>query len=540
MNKNIKNILRTGFAVSLLALGFNSCSDTWDDHYDTNSDVLGKTSLWATMLENGNLSDFRQVLAATGYDKVLQTEQIYTVWAPVNGTFNKDSLLSLVNAGKSTDVTKRFVNNHISRFNYSVNPSERMITMLNGKRYEFSGATMGGVEISSENNRCNNGVLHVVSSQLPFLSSIYEEIEVNPDFSMIADFLKAYDNDSLDEDRSVSRGVDADGNKIYVDSVTIFSNTILSALEALVYEEDSTYRALLPTNEAFQQRYDELYPLFKFNASVDNADSLQDMNAKRYVLNDLFYNMNMNKHENDSLFATTYRNQRPEFHVYYHPYETVGDTVGIMQTYDQKITCSNGEVYRFSQWPVTAEDAVFHYIKVDAERGNAVNNNSDYTNKCNLSYKNGYMGFGLSQNGFLDVVPTSSSVNPEIGFNIPNTLSGTYDIYVVMPSRYLLNYDPEDLKPYQFRAQIYEMDDKGQLPSSATARLANNSTLNNNPENLVDTVFIDTYTFKNCYLNQESNGVVLKLVSYITSSKTKEFSREMLIDCVILKPHKDE
>ena len=150
------------------------------------------------------------------------------------------------------------------------------------------------------------------------------------------------------------------------------------------------------------------------------------------------------------------------------------------------------------------------------------------------------MGFGLSQNGFLDVVPTSSSVNPEIGFNIPNTLSGTYDIYVVMPSRYLLNYDSEDLKPYQFRAQIYEMDDKGQLPSSATARLANNSTLNNNPENLVDTVFIDTYTFKNCYLNQESNGVVLKLVSYITSSKTKEFSREMLIDCVILKPHKDE
>ena len=357
---------------------------------------------------------------------------------------------------------------------------------------------------------------------------------------MIYEFLRAYNNDSLDEERSVSRGVDQDGNKIYVDSVTIFSNTILQALEALVNEEDSNYRALLPTNEAFQARYDEIYPLFKFNPSVENADSLQEMNAKRYVLNDLFFNMNQNTHERDSLAATTYMNARPEFHVYYHPYETVNDTVGIMQTYDSKINCSNGEIYKFSKWPVSAEDAVFHYIKVEAERGNAVNNGTDYTTKCNLMYKTGYMNFGLSGNGFLDVVPTSSSMNPEVGFNIPNTLSGTYDIYAVMPSRYFLNFDTADVKPYRFRAQMFEMDSKGQLPSSATARLADNATLSNNVENRVDTVFIDTYTFQNSYIGREGNGVVLKLVSYITSSQTRDYSREMLVDCILLKPHKDE
>ena len=180
MNRNIKNIIRTGLAFSVMMLAFSSCSDTWDDHYDTNSDVLGKSSLWATMQENGNLSDFRQILSATGYDKVLETEQIYTVWAPVNGTFNKDSLMGLVNAGKKADVIKRFVDNHISRYNYSANDGERNVTMLNAKRYHFIGNTMGGVDITSANNRCNNGVLHVVNNQLPFLNSIYEEIETNP------------------------------------------------------------------------------------------------------------------------------------------------------------------------------------------------------------------------------------------------------------------------------------------------------------------------------------------------------------------------
>lgn len=540
MNRNIKNTILAGLGVTMMLLSYSSCSDTWDDHYDTNSDVLGKSSIWATMQNNGDLSDFRQILSATGCDKVLQTEQIYTVWAPMNGTFNKDSLLSVVNAGKKDDVVKRFVNNHISRFNYSVNESERMVTMLNNKRYHFSGNLMDGVGITSANNRCSNGVLHVVQEQLPFLNSIYEEIEVNPEFSMIYDFLRAYNNDSLDEDRSVSRGVDQDGNKIYVDSVTIFSNTILQALEALVYEEDSNYRALLPTNEAFQARYDEVYPLFKFNPSVDGADSLQEMNAKRYVLNDLFFNMNQNTHVQDSLVATTYNNRRPDFHVYYHPYETVNDTVGIMQTYEHKIACSNGEVYKFSEWPVSAADEVFHYIKVEAERGNSVNNATDYTNKCEVRNRTGFLGFGLSENGFADAVPTSSSVNPEIGFNIPNTLSGTYDIYAVMPSSWFKNLSDADMRPYQFRAQLFEMDSKGQMPTSATVRLADNATLSNNPENLVDTVFIDTYTFQNCYLNQEGNGVILKLVSYITSSKTRDFSREMLIDCILLIPHKDE
>lgn len=542
MNRNIKNIMRAGFAVSVMMLSFSSCSDTWDDHYDTNSDVLGKTSLWKTMQSNGNLSDFREVLTATGFDKVLETEQIYTVWAPVNGTFNKDSLVSQAKNGKKADVVKRFIYNHISRYNYSVNESERMVTMLNTKRYKFEGSQMGGVDITSANNRCSNGVLHVVNNQLPFLNSIYEEIEVNPDFSMIYEFLRDYDKDSLDEDRSVSRGVDENGDKIYVDSVTIFSNTILTALDALVNEEDSTYRVFLPTNEAFQARYEELFPLFKFNPSVDGADSLQIMNAKRYVLNDLFYNMNQNKHERDSLFATTYTSKRPEYHVYYHPYETVNDTVGLMnREYDKKIQCSNGEIYMFSEWPVSVEDVVFQKIRVEAELGNAVNNGADYTNKCNLQYRTNYTGWGLSQNGFLDVVPTSSSVNPEIGFNIPNTLSGTYDIYAVMPSCYFMYFDEEDMRPYQFRALMVEMQSDGTFPSKGTGtRLRNNETINNNPENLVDTVFIDTYTFGNSYIGRESNGVILKLVSYITSGKTKDFSRRMLVDCILLKPHKDE
>ena len=561
MNKLFKLSTRSVLLIAgLIVLG--SCKDTWNEHYsfkETESkypvaklaETLGGISEFSNFckaLENTLMCDKHgRPIEDMTYMKLLSDDQFLTVWAPSNSALTDAEWEPYIKKNKTDaenlEVGQKFIENHIARFRHTVGDTvESKVYMLNGKAIRSHSAEIAGNPYhgSDKNIRCSNGVLHVVQEQLPFLNSIYEEIEVNPEFSMIYDFLRAYNNDSLDEDRSVSRGVDQDGNKIYVDSVTIFSNTILQALEALVYEEDSNYRALLPTNEAFQARYDEVYPLFKFNPSVDGADSLQEMNAKRYVLNDLFFNMNQNTHVQDSLVATTYNNRRPDFHVYYHPYETVNDTVGIMQTYEHKIACSNGEVYKFSEWPVSAADEVFHYIKVEAERGNSVNNATDYTNKCEVRNRTGFLGFGLSENGFADAVPTSSSVNPEIGFNIPNTLSGTYDIYAVMPSSWFKNLSDADMRPYQFRAQLFEMDSKGQMPTSATVRLADNATLSNNPENLVDTVFIDTYTFQNCYLNQEGNGVILKLVSYITSSKTRDFSREMLIDCILLIPHKDE
>ena len=79
----------------------------WDDHYDATAGPGSELTLWQTMKQQSQLSDFCQVLeqtkvfrqhkkTATSYAQLLDGGQSFTVLAPVNGTFNKDSLLRLV------------------------------------------------------------------------------------------------------------------------------------------------------------------------------------------------------------------------------------------------------------------------------------------------------------------------------------------------------------------------------------------------------------------------------------------------------------
>lgn len=96
-------------AVLLIALAAgsvaSSCSDTWDDHYDK-AEVNGTESIYDMIDTNPQLSDFMSVLKRTHiylnnrrtsvtYADLVKADQALTVWAPVNGTFNIDSLLNL-------------------------------------------------------------------------------------------------------------------------------------------------------------------------------------------------------------------------------------------------------------------------------------------------------------------------------------------------------------------------------------------------------------------------------------------------------------
>ena len=156
MNKKIVNKIQAGI-IAFAAIGLTySCSDTWNEHYEDNALASGDTYLFQKMSEDSNLSDFCEVLKATGYDKILGENQIYTVFAPVNGSFDKASLISDINAGKKSSVIKRFVNNHISRYNYSATDTEKKLTLLNTKNVVMTKSDVDGVEINDINILCKN------------------------------------------------------------------------------------------------------------------------------------------------------------------------------------------------------------------------------------------------------------------------------------------------------------------------------------------------------------------------------------------------
>ena len=101
-------ICQLSFSVAL-----TSCSD-WDDHYEDPVTQAGSVpTLWQVMQQRSDLSDFTEVLnntmvfkhhkkTAVSYANLLDGLQAFTVLAPVNGSFNKDSVMDLLTTDKDS------------------------------------------------------------------------------------------------------------------------------------------------------------------------------------------------------------------------------------------------------------------------------------------------------------------------------------------------------------------------------------------------------------------------------------------------------
>ena len=139
-----------GFAAALTA-----CTE-WDDHYEPSVDSGVGGTLWEQLSTNPQLTDFCEVLEKTevfrmhqkrgvSYADLLRGGQAFTVMAPVNGTFNKDSLLSLVKTAHGDSmVEKAFVFNHLSRMATSLKTVPQELRLLNGKMPQADGEHHSG------------------------------------------------------------------------------------------------------------------------------------------------------------------------------------------------------------------------------------------------------------------------------------------------------------------------------------------------------------------------------------------------------------
>ena len=169
----------------------------------------------------------------------------------------------------------------------------------------------------------------------------------------------------------------------------------------------------------------------------------------------------------------------------------------------------------------------------------------------------------LSQNyRFVDFVPTSGNIT--VGFNIPNTFADTYDIYLVTCPIWMkddYNNIPQeewDARPYRFTAKIIEREDDGEnvnFPYEGVS-LENPNPIDETLPNIFlsqgiaydkdgyiivnDTTYLGQYQFKNSYYGDADYGVIIQIGSSILSSQRRDFSNEMLISSIILKPHRTD
>lgn len=502
-------------AIACGMLAATSCTDYID--YNTVPEAIDPAAdktLWENISANDNLSDFASVLQRVGYDKVLNTPGAYTVWAPINGSFDMDSLSQVSDA----KVEKEFLRNVIASYTHRENDlNDTIVYMLNGKLLKFSNKNTPALSFDGQSilpNSINpavfnypsvNGLLYNVAVPAAFRYNGYEYISEAADIAnSMATYVKKYETIILDEASSI-KGDIIDGVQHYDDSVVIVTNTLIEDnLRSQINNEDSTYTVLIPTDEAWEEAYKRISSYYKYipkiayqdlqspavgtnkgttgtimkadlgkvettlssapaGSEFSTAESYwTDSITKRWITNNLIFSETNGKYnskfitgmsfaENDTLYSTT-RN--------YLTNPTLLDEATI-----ERIKLSNGHARIINRLPFTPEDTYAPVIRTSNVGRIVTATGSGYTyeriHKVNLDPKVCVLEEGYPYLTYVKAdIPSASNFAAELDFYLNNVLSTTYDIYaVIVPARVEDPTTPDSVcKPYTLYFDINYTD----------------------------------------------------------------------------------
>lgn len=465
MNKHRKilGMMAIGAFLSPLSV-LTSCSD-WNDHYENALGGSSTVSLYEEIASHEELSDFATLLAntkvfrhhkvtETSYAEILSGGQSLTLLAPVNGSFNIDSLLKVLETAQGDSAVEHFVvKNHIIQSPHSA--TEGRYKSLNGKYVVFTPGTIGDVEINQSNIQARNGVLHVMKAPIEYKKTIYETLVLDEDFKNVGDGIASYNEDVFDEKASISSG-NIDGVPIYVDSVIYERNKMMEAI-GLLNDEDSVYSVTVPTNAGWKKAWDKAINYFNYADNVDKRDSLQKYYTMRALLDDAVFSKSMQSSPNDSIISVHYDRSTPKYHVFRKPYESAG----LLGKAKSKMTCSNGVIYCYDEWPFSPTDTYFKEIE---QEGEGTDNTEIY--RCNVEKKS-VLNKGVHKDFYLRIAPSSSTYSNSWKFTynkISGILSGKYKVHVVLQPKSIDVIDAGDMeKTLKYKVSISYYDQSGKV-----------------------------------------------------------------------------
>jgi len=530
---NIKHIFMA-FCVGCGTVALTAACSDWDDHYEeplTQAD--GQQTLFQAIQQNKDLSDFHEVLSKTmvirqhrktnvSYADLLNGGQTFTVFAPVNGSFDKDSVLALLETDKGDSmVVRSFVGNHLS---YSLANNTKTPTdffLLNSKRATVGNGSVLGVDLGENNVRATGGILHVLKGTLPYRPNLYEAMVNDARYEKIGEQLSSYEEDEFSPNLSVE-GDMIDGEQLYVDSVFIERNRLLERVGGIA-NEDSSYLMVVPTEKEWERVWQEAMDMYRYDASVLGGDSLQRLYANSALLCDAIFSRTIQASPEDSVITYDYAKKYPKYHVFYKPFEEGGIFYGATAT-----QYSNGTLYTTDAWPFTPQSTYQREIRCEGEaRGVIVENTlSTYSTRQHIADS-------VSENEYLVIMPEKNTSNWTMTFKLTNTLSGTYDICAVVLPQTVYDPNKTDLLPCKFQAEINYVD----LDGKAQVFDCNKTKFETNPEKVDTVVLAEDFKFPTCNYGQTNTKITVKLKCSILA-RERDFSREMFLDCIYLRPKK--
>jgi hypothetical protein len=562
-----------------------SCSDTWDDHYDQQASLTTGKTLYDQIASDEDLSDFREVLDAVKlirsrkyavdannnpitYKDVFSESQRYTIWAPVNGTFDKEALINQALTDFSGDsvVVSSFIQNHYTRFNYSVSSlTDTTVTMMNSKVLAATSQSFGEIPYQQANIVCSNGILHKLSGQIPFEYNIYQYIcgTTDYDLSGLASFLNAYQVDSLDANASIQETIDSEtGMPIYSDSVMITNNLMRDRM-GYIAREDSNYVSIVPTTDKWNELYEKVKDYYEYPTYNEYRDSLQRVYTGTALVGDLTYNMNSQYNQSplDSLCSisampkTSYRRNETHSHIFFNPFDEGGPFHGISYAGNVEkrhfsgsnvVDCSNGQLIVLEEWPFRAIDLAWtpSIYSVSSSSNFQITEGKESTGT--ISYITPlYAAFGddadnqtglVPYDTYASIIPTNNNSNPDLTFTVRNLLKTTYDVGLIVVSPNIENADPstwdQGIATFTYQVTYYQPD--GTKKTGSAVR-----NITTDPTVMVDTIWVQKgFVNPVCSygLDDDSHAVSVNIKVTSRYNESKKTTNRIRIAGLYMKP----
>ncbi len=533
----------------LAAALVTSCSD-FDDYNTAPVDATASANetLWENISSNSQLSDFVALLTRAGFADDLDAAHYYTVWAPVNGSFDASAYSGV----DSTELLREFVKNHIAEYSHSaVGEIDERVHTLNEKSYDFEGSgsyTFGDVALTEINLPSNNGLLHLLGGMVDFYPNIYEYLDKVEGCDSVVSNFKYYESTYLDEENSVIGPVE-NGMQTYIDSVMVTVNSLTNQMRVYLDNEDSVYTMLFPTDDAWNGAYARIKPYYNYRATtsaqdLENATSASvaptisqtidnsyytDSLAKRYIERNIIFNNNdyYNRWvEDETAFDT----------------DTISTVGGYLSNPDEvlarttiKERMSNGyarivDSLAFRSWDTYSPELNFSASSSVGAVWNGTETRENVTVYSVDSLTNeSEVDTTLT---YIHVTPSSNYSRPELDLYLPNVRSTTYHIYLEMIPAYDSETDLAAAKPNQLDFTLSYCNANGTVTS-----LKLNQQVENDASK-IDTIYVGEITFPICYygLDVSPNLKITSDFSTFNSTAMAKYTRDIRIGRVILKP----
>ena len=580
----MKKYLNIIFSTILLLIAA-SCTD---DHFDVDPAVSSERTVWENIRNRQDLSQFADLLqrvyvtksegtveTAQTYADLFNHDQVFTVWAPKNDSFNYEyynKLLGYNNVDSTYKVEKELIQNQMSRFRFVLNgEAVDTVELFNSKVAEFNkkAKTFGSQKIDEYNLGCNNGLIHITAGRVDYTYNMYEFLGTLPQIDSVYQFFKSFEKVEFDEYNS-TKGPTINGQVTWVDSVTYVSNQIFYSVGAYLNNEDSLYAMIIPTNTAWEDALKRTKSYYNFRtkytqeihtqteAGVDTTyteettytteevDSLNNLYSKSAITNNLVFNARYqyrpwdieNPINCDSLRST-------HGTIFRQPYLT--NLFGNYSLYN----VSNGYVYVTDNFGYRACDTWASDINIPAY----LSFNIDQKKNCNLTSSTQQFYRNDSTINFTVAQFTEDGANyPEVTFKLNNVLSCKYDIFLVMA------YNTSAMKSTKFTATLtyYKNAKDSKQKDQKLTPLADDTLHNFQMKNkdFVNVSYLDTVTISNveyivpvhndtiqlardfefpvCYYGLQNAFPLLNIKTDINSTEKKDYTREMWIQEIIL------